>query len=275
MNLIGNPRMNHTPANAITEASIAYVMMNENILLEDRLDYLKANTKKLDTSHDTTAKHQETPDIIQHFADNADPTKNKQHTQYIINLYKNKKIRQDDAPGIHDVLSNYEKYKGKLTPEDRQLSTTKYPRISDLQDKIAPHLGTMASKKQAEKTLEQPGHTLVHEDDKIKIYRLEKTKEGKEASKALYGGGSERGSTGTNWCTAARSDDRNYFDEYLKEGGRYHVIHRKSDGAVFQMHPQSNQFHDAKNNDISPEDFKSIAPSLHAAWEKHPEMLED
>jgi len=36
----------------ITETAIAYVMSNESILLEDRLEYLKQNTKTLSTDHD-------------------------------------------------------------------------------------------------------------------------------------------------------------------------------------------------------------------------------
>jgi hypothetical protein len=253
--------------NKPTEISIAYVMLNESILLEDRLQYLKDNTKKLSTDHDTTGTHKETADIVQHLADHGDPTKNKQHTQFAVGLYRSKAIRQEDAPRLKEALSNFDKYKGKLNPEEKQLTTKNYPSISHIEDKIAPHLGTMASKKEAQKTLEQPGHKLVHEDDKIKIFHLSD----KEASKNIYGGGHQRGGTGTSWCTAARSDD-NMFDHYAKQG-KMHVVHRKSDGAVFQYHADSNQFMDHKDNEISHEDFKSIAPSLHKAWKEKPELI--
>jgi hypothetical protein len=252
----------------ITESAIAYVLMNESILLEDRLEYLKQNTKTLSTDHDTLAKHKDTPSIVQHLADNADPTKNKAHTQYAVGLYRNKALKQEDAPRLKEALANFDKYKGKLKPEEKQLTTKNYPSISHIEDKIAPHLGTMTSKKQAEKTLDQPGHKLVHDDKDISIYHLT----AKEPSQNLYGGGHAKGGTGTSWCTAARSDNC-MFDQYHKQG-KIHVIHRKSDGAVFQMHPESNSFMDAKDNTISPEDFKSIAPALHKAWKEKPEILD-
>jgi hypothetical protein len=243
----------------ITETAIAYVMLNKDILLEDRLQYLKDTTKKLDTSHDTTGTHKETSDIVQHFADNGDPTKNKQHTQYAVGLYRNKAIRQEDAGRLKSALGNFEKYKGKLKPEEKVMSIKNYPTISAIEDKVAPHLGTMSSKKEAEKTLDQPGHKNVYEDKDIAIYHLTDV----DASKNLYGGGHQRGGTGTSWCTAARSD-ANMFKNY-HDKGPLHVIHRKSDGAVFQMHPDSNSFMDAKDNPISAEDFKSIQPAFHKA----------
>ena len=251
-----------------TETSIAYVMIQESILVEDRLQYMKDNTKTLSTDHDEFAKHQSTPDIVQHFADNADPTSNKSHTQYAVGLYRNKTIKQEDAPQLKEALTNFEKYKAKLKPEERQVNTKTYPRVSDLTDKIAPHMGTMASKKEAERTMEQPGHKLLHDDKDISIYHLTD----KDASKAIYGGGASRGKTGTDWCTAARSE-HNMFDNYSGGEKKVHVIHRKSDGAVFQMAPENNEFMDAKNNPISAEDFKSIAPALHAAWKKNPDLI--
>ena len=250
-----------------TEVQIAYVMMmNESILLEDRIDFLKKNTPKLDISHDSTAEHKETPDIIQHLADKGDPTKKKVYTNYLVNLYKAKGLKQEDAYKANEALASFDKYKHKLPEEDRNISVKNYPSISSIADKVAPHEGTMASKKEAEKTLEQPGHELKYEDKDIQIYHLNK----KEPSQALYGGGSKRGGTGTDWCTAARSDNC-MFDRYHKDGP-IHVVHRKSDGKVFQYHASSNSFMDPKDEQISHEDFGSIADSLHKAWEKHPDL---
>lgn len=253
----------------IDSAAIAYVMLNESILLEDRLQYLKDNTKPLDTSHDQMAQHKTTADIIDHFATHADPSKNKVHTQFIVGLYKNKKIRQEDAPRIKDVLTNFDKYKNKLAPEEKQLNLKTYPTLSALEDKIHPHIGTVVSKNAAQTELNQPGHELKYEDDNIKVFKLTS----KEASQNLYGGGHQRGGMGTSWCTAARSDNC-MFDHYSKPDSPLHVVHRKSDGAVFQYHTNSNQFMDAADNEISKEDFMSIAPSLHKAWKEKPELLD-
>jgi hypothetical protein len=252
----------------LIETQIAYVMMNESILLEDRIQYLKDNIGKITTDHDPDAEHKSTPEIVDHFANNADPTKNKAHTQYLLNLYKSGKIQQKDAEKIKSTLSDFEKYKGKLSPEDKQLTKKVYPDIESISKKIEPHLGTMTSKKQAEKTLDQPGHKKVFEDDNIAVYHLTD----KDASQHLYGGGSERGGTGTNWCTAARSN-QNQFDHYHGEGN-IHVVHRKKDGKVFQMHPASGQFMNSKNEQIEPEEFESIKSSVHKAMDAVPKILD-
>lgn len=255
--------------NQVTEAAIAYILMNESILLEDRLDYLKKNTKPLSIDHDHLAQHKDTPSIIQHFADNGDPTKNKSHTQYLVGLYRNKTIKQEDAPAAKEVLSNFEKHKGKLSPEDKQLTAAKYPKLSDVREKIAPHLGTATTKAEANKQLADnlniPGkHPLLYEDDKIKIYHTAD----KETAQKIYCSSSDPkpGPHPTEWCTS-RKTDNNRFDDY-NSSGPLHVVHRKSDGAVFQYHPETTSFMDKDDNEISTDDFKSIAPSLHKAWEK-------
>lgn len=251
----------------LTEVQIAYVMGRTDILLESRLEYLKQNTKTLSTDHDTTGKLKDTGDIVQHFADHGDPTTNKAHTQYAVGLYRNKTIKQEDAGRLKEALTGFEKYKGKLKPEEKTVSTKNYPNIASIEDKIAPHLGTMTSKKEAQKTLEQPGHEKVYDDEHISVFHLKD----EEASKNIYGGGHQRGGTGTSWCTAARSDNC-MFKDYAKQGS-LHVIHRKSDGAVFQMHPHSNSFMDSKDNEISHDDFKSISKPLHKAWKEVPSIL--
>lgn len=252
----------------LNEAQIAYVMSQTNVLLESRLDYLKANTKTLTTDHDTTGTLKSTPDIIQHLADHGDPTANKIHTQYAVGLYRAKAIKQEDSGRLKAALIGFEKYKGKLDLEDRQLTPKKYPTIASIEDKIAPHLGTMTSKREAQKNMDQAGHKNVYDDDNISVYHL--TSE--DASKSIYGGGHQRGGTGTSWCTAARGES-SHFTNYANLGN-LHVIHRKSDGAVFQMHPESNSFMNAKDEEITPQEFKSIAPSLHKAWKKVPSILE-
>lgn len=247
----------------------SYTELNEELLTENRIQFLKDTTKELDTSHDPQGEHKDTPSIIQHLADNADPTRNKAHTQYAVGLYKAKSIRQEDAPRLNAALTNFDMYKAKLSPEDKQLTVKSYPTISSIEDKIAPHLGTMVSKKQAEKTLDQPGHRLVYDDKDISVYHL--TDE--DASKNLYGGGHERGGTGTSWCTAARSGN-NLFKHYSGQGP-IHVIHDKKNNEVYQIHiPKegedgSYQFMNRKNKEITPEQFSTIQKPFHKFIEKH------
>jgi hypothetical protein len=245
-----------------------FTILSEDMLMEDRIEYLKKNIKAIDTSHDPHALHKSTEAIIDHFANTADPSKNKVHTQFLLGLYKNKSIRQEDSPRIKEALTNFDKYKSKLSSDDRQLNIKRFPTLASLEDKVAPHIGKeTVSKSQAGKDLEQPGHELQYEDDKIKVFKLSS----KEASQNLYGGGHNRGGLGTSWCTAARSDNCMY-DHYSKDSPLY-VVHRKSDGEPFQYHVSSGQFMNRKDDTISDEEFSSIKDSLHKAWDAKPELL--
>jgi hypothetical protein len=53
-------------------------------LLESRLDYLKQQNPEIDSSHDSLVIHRSTSDIIDHFANKADPTSSKKQTQWIV-----------------------------------------------------------------------------------------------------------------------------------------------------------------------------------------------
>lgn len=256
-----------------THSQIQYVLLCEDILLENRLQYLKDNTRPFDISHDTTAKHQDHSAIIDHFANNADPSKNKQYTQYVLGLYKSKAIRQEDTDRVKDAITNFDRYKHKLAPEKKQLTVKNYPTTASIHDAIKPYVGTAVTKaekrEEVKQNLDIPGkHELKYEDDNIKIFHLKD----KDTSKKLYCSTNDKnpGAHPTEWCTA-RDTENNMFDQYHKDGP-LHVIHRKSDGAVFQYHAESNQFMNKEDNSISDDDFMSIHKSLHKAWRENPEL---
>lgn len=75
-------------------------------LAEGWSDFLKKKYEGgVDTSHDGTAEHQHPHDIINHFADNADPSKKKLYTQHIMRWYGDKTVRQDDHAKINRACS--------------------------------------------------------------------------------------------------------------------------------------------------------------------------
>jgi len=245
--------------------------------LEDRIQYLKDNTSNLSTEHDPHAQHKSTPDIIQHLADHGDPTKKKIYTQYLTNLYKSGGMKQEDTDRAKDVLSNFDKYKTKLSGDAKQLTVKQYPSLTHIETAVEPHVGTAVTNK--EKSVEVkakaetgnlPGHELKYEDENIKIFHLKDA----DTSKKLYASKNDKTPGAihpTEWCTA-RDTSNNMFDRYNSDGP-LHVVHRKSDGAVFQYHSHSNQFMDHKDNEISHADFKTIAPSLHKAWREQPDLV--
>ena len=214
------------------------------ILLEDRLDYLKSIHKNIDTSHDSLAKHHEPNDIINHFAQNADPSQNKQHTQWILKQYKNKSIRQEDHPRINTALSLFQKHQSKLPRKD----LNQYRSLNDLEDSLEPYKETISNKEQ--KKLDKSGAEKIHDENGFKVYHL-KTKE----AACHYG-------KGTKWCTAA--DKNNMFHNYNDRGPIYYIEGKNNKGErkKYQFHFNSKQFMDDKDSDIDMNEFIKNNPEI-------------
>lgn len=98
------------------------------LLLENRIQFLKDKNPTIDTSHDALAIHDTPSDIIDHFANVGDPSKNKQHTQWILGQYKKKNIRQEDMFRVRPALEHFDKYKSKLDKKD----INQYKTLSEL-----------------------------------------------------------------------------------------------------------------------------------------------
>jgi len=224
----------------------------EQELLENRIETLKTKVFNdgFDTTHDKQAQHRDTSGIIDHFANKADPTSKKTHTQWILNQYKAGKIRQEDHSRINDALSKFETHKGKLSPEQRDLN--RYKSLSDVEDAVKPHLGT-TTKRQQKKAIKSEGADLVHNDEKrgVTVHHI-KTKQ----ASCSYG-------AGTKWCTAGKTD--NTFNRDNKDGPMFIIQHG---GRKYQFHNASGQSMDEKNKPVSfwklhPDIQKSLAKSEH------------
>ncbi len=219
-------------------------------LLEDRLDFLKTSFKdKLTPDHvesfDTHAEHKDAGAIVDHFASKADPSPNKQHTQWILRQYAQKKFRQEDVGRIHDTLENFDKYKGKLPNKD----LNQYKGLTDVRDAVAPHLGTFTSNRAEVKAVKHEGAETLHDSPDLNIVKL-KTEE----AACHYG-------AGTQWCTAAKHGNNTFF-HYNKEGPLY-VVHDKKENKKYQFHFESDQF---MNENDEPIDIDKLV-------EKHPVLM--
>ena len=79
-------------------ASLLLEQTHYGMLTEGRITFLKKNNPEIDSSHDVLATHRDSGAIIDHFAQNADPSPKNLNTQWILSQYKKKAIRQEDAP---------------------------------------------------------------------------------------------------------------------------------------------------------------------------------
>ena len=234
--------------------SFKQFIIEQQLILEDRLDKIKETFKnKINTDHDDYAEHKDSDKIVDHFASYADPTHNKQYTQWIVNRYNQGNFRQEDHPRIRETLANFERYRGRLDNKD----INRYKSLSDVEDALEPHLGQAASGKEQKKQIKSEGADLVHDDKDlgVTVHHL-KT----EKAACAYG-------AGTKWCTAGKND--NMFNSYNQDGP-IHVIQHQ--GRKYQFHTASNQFMDEKDDSVKFEDVHpDIAKSL--AKSDHPEIV--
>lgn len=146
---------------------------------------------------------------------------------WIGNMYANGSIKPGDAPELKSALFTYDKNKTQLPPiKDCKSLSELIEWVKDLSDDFKAVRNQSKAKADLEK---------VYEDDEWVVYVPH--------SHAA----ARRGGEGTNWCTASENDY--YYNYYIKQGLLYINI-RKSDGAKFQFHFESDQFMDADDEPI-------------------------
>ena len=146
---------------------------------------------------------------------------------WIGNMYANGGIKLGDIPELKAALTTYNKNKSQLPHiNDCKSLSELIEWVKDLSDDFKP----VRKQSNAKETLEK-----AYEDDEWIVYVPH--------SHAA----ARRGGEGTHWCTASENDY--YYNYYSKQGPLYINI-RKSDGAKFQFHFESNQFMDANDKSV-------------------------
>lgn len=233
----------------------------EYIALEEaKIDDYKAQESSISTEHDPDATIKEPSDIVDHFHAH-NPTSDINHTKWVVGQYKKGLVKQEDAPAMKDLLTNFNKYKDKLPKKKIE----QYKTHADLQHAIEPHLGTSTSEKksaQIEKDMDE-GTTLVHSSPNMTLRHIH-TKEGSIAA-SKYPDGKR-----PSWCTA-REDSQNMFDHYNERtGGKFFVAHLPKEKPPFHkigIAVGANEFQDADNTKLEDTRLKSLV-------ERNPEMKE-
>jgi hypothetical protein len=175
----------------------------------------------------------------------------KTERQYGDNGY-DKEVKQvketfmEDLYKVTDDLKKYERFKGRLPKELRDINKVT---PDQLYDAVKDFDLTLATTTKAErKTAEvHPGGKLVYDGENWRVVEIkDKGPVGKEAA-CFYGGNNQE----TRWCTSAPG--ASWFDRYIKDGPLY-VIFNPNDTDIapatglpkkrFQFHFPSNQFMD-------------------------------
>ena len=146
---------------------------------------------------------------------------------WIGNMYANGGIKPGDAPELKSALFTYDKNKTQLPQiKDYKSLSELIEWVKDLSDDFKP----VRKQSKAKAGLEK-----VYEDDEWVVYVPHNH------------AAARRGGEGTRWCTASENDY--YYNMYSKQGPLYINI-RKSDGAKFQFHFETDQFMDANDDPI-------------------------
>lgn len=151
--------------------------------------------------------------------------------KWIYNQYKQGNIHLGDQPELETALNTYNINKSQINRPIDSFNT-----LDELVETIAEYDDSF----KATRTLSKGEQELekVYEDQYVVVYIPHTW----EAARKIGGD--------THWCTASSND--HYFNHYLNRyGGEYYDIIRKSDGAKFQLHPESKQFMDSDDKPIS------------------------
>ena len=146
---------------------------------------------------------------------------------WIANMYANGGIKLGDIPELRAALTTYNKNKSQLPQiKDCKSLSELIEWVKNLSDDFKPVRNQSKSRANLEN---------VYEDNEWLVYVPH--------SHAA----ARRGGEGTHWCTA--SENEYYYNCYSKQGPLYINI-RKSDGAKFQFHFESNQFMNADDEPV-------------------------
>jgi len=227
-------------------------------IFEGRIDFLKKQHEDgIDSSHDTLAKHREPHHIIDFLANEADPSKNKKHTQQILSWYKDKQFRQEDVGRVRQVLKEFETHSKKLpkVPHPRKQGVelpghdiSSYSSFHSLSKALDPFRTSQESNfkwgKFSKSDLDHingAGTTVIHDDPKYTVREVHD-----QRAMDILG-------RGADWCVVSNkyrktkipgSNDNSSMWDYYKfnhPGSKYYHVHDKETGERFAAHPESEQ----------------------------------
>lgn len=206
------------------------------LLVENRLEFIKnSNKDNIPREHDPESSKLSTDKVVDHIATNIDTSKNKSHTQWLVNRYKAGDFKLSDSKNVKKVVDSFAASKNHLELKD----IGEYKSLTHLKDSIAPVKAKVkaVSDKNKETTTDMP---VVFQENGATGYKVPN----KKTSIANYGPHGKLAQT--RWCTAANSDN-NMFDGY--KGGKY-TLHLDNDH-ILQLHHQTNQLKDVDNQEIN------------------------
>ena len=195
-----------------------------------------------DTNGATQIQNKEpTAEEIIEFLAGHDPQGQK-HLQWMIKMYANGTYRLEDSTRLFHALSQFVSKKNALPIKD----IGQYKSLADLEDAVEDQ-EVVKSKRQEKQDIKTEGADVIFKSAAYTIIHL-KT----EAAATYYG-------KNTKWCTTGNQN--NMFDYYNEDGPIYVILDHKID-KKFQVHWESEQFMNARDEQIDAYYMVDMYPAL-------------
>lgn len=177
-------------------------------------------------------------------AESADPTGNKQYTQWIIRQFTKKGLKYEDIYKLKDHLETFVSTKGqhKRLGINSDINQYDWRSLTDTARKLSST--DVAEPESADATSVEGAKILYN--GPLGTLSIPET----EAASCELG-------RGTEWCTAATKGN-NMFDEYNKQGPLY-IWHDKKKKTKYQFHFESGQIMDAQDEPVSDQEARYLA----------------
>ena len=156
--------------------------------------------------------------------------------KWILNLYKQNKLKDEDFYKVTDYLTAFDKKKKNFANKDIGQFKSLPDLYTALENIDTSHLTDRQIERRRRSAYDEA--EKVFEDGEWVIY----TPKTYNASCTL--------GKGTQWCTAYSENDR-YYNSYTEQGPLYIVINKGDDRIKYQFHKESHSFMNAKDDPVS------------------------
>lgn len=172
--------------------------------------------------------------------------------QYKLSLQQHKSLTRfkEDAYKYEEALKKFNELSVKNKIKDKDINH--YKNISAVYDAVEK-FEDVKSNRELEKNIKIGGAEKIFESDKWLVV-VPKTEEA-----ACYYG------KGTRWCTSAVGGG-NSFNDYNEDGSLFIFINKKDSNERYQLHVTTDQFMDAKDEEVDLDMFEFEHPELEFAF---------
>ena len=240
------------------------MLLYEFVVLENadaRVKYIVDNMgKKLSdaAAKDSSSRADNPTEIVQTLL-KADPT-NGQAIMWLTRMYSKGAFKMEDVNRVRNDLTDFFRVRSKLANKD----LNSYKDLNQLYDAIESVQGEpTTSKRQQKQAIKHEGAQYVINTPEFKVLEIKN-----HDAACFYG-------SNTKWCTASK-DDPSMFNTYTEQGPLFVVItNRDGKQRKFQLHYESDQFMDERDNPVPEKDiqylssFPEYADFLNMLIDKH------